>query len=95
MSKKNNAATTSRSSTRADAQILEFANDSLPLETLTQKAVFFLTTFKDLTLNVLGLPPGDRAKFVDKVDQVCQYVFLEILGPSILRRHSVLWTRKM
>ena len=95
MSKKNNAATTSRSSTRVDAQILEFASDNLPLETLTQRAISFLTTFKDLTRNVLGLSPGDRAKFVDKVDQVCQHVFLGILGPSLLRRHSVLWTRKM
>ena len=95
MSKKNNAATPSRSSTRVDAQILEFANSNLTLEPLTQRAIFFLTTFKALPRNVLGLTPGDQDKFVDKIDQVRQHLLLGIMGPSLLQRHFVLWTRKM
>ena len=96
MSKKNNTATTSRSSTSVDAQILEFANSNLPLETLTQLAIFFLTTFRNLAWNILRLSPEDQEKFVDKIDQVCQVaLLLEILSPSLLQRHSVQWTRKM
>ena len=95
MSKNNNAATTSRSSTRVDAQILEFANDNLAHEALTQRATFFLTSFKDLVRNVLELPPEDQAKFVDKIDQVCLHALLKLSGPSLLRRPFVLWTRKM
>ena len=95
MSKKNNAATTSRSSTRVDAQILEFLNSNLTLDALTQRATFFLTSFRDLTRNILGLAPGDQEGFVDKIDQVCRNVLLGTLGFSPLQRHSVLWTRKM
>ena len=95
MSKKNNVATASRSSTRVDSQILEFASNDLSPEQFTQRAIFFLTAFRDLTRNVLGLPPGDQAKFVDKIDQVCQHALLEILGSSLLQRHFVLWTRKI
>lgn len=94
MSKKNNAATTSRSSSRVDSQLLEFANTDLPLETLTQRAIPLLTTSKDLAGNVLGLTPGDQARFVDRVDLVCQDALHENLDFSLLRRHSVLWTRK-
>ena len=75
MSKKNNATTTSRSSTRVDAQILEFASSNLPLDALAQRAIFFLTAFKDLARNILGLTPGDQEKFVDKIDQVCQHPY--------------------
>ena len=89
MSKKNTS-TTSRSSTRVDAQILEFASNNLSSEALTQRAIFFLTTFKDLARIILGLSPEDQERFVDKVDQVCQVaLLLEILSPSLLRRHSV------
>lgn len=87
---KNNSATASRSSTSVDAQILEFANSNLPPEQLTRHAVYVLTTFKDSPQTVLGLTPGNQEKCVDKIDQVCQRLLLEILGFSLPQRHSAL-----
>ena len=90
MAKKNDAA----NSTNGEAQVLEFANSNLSLEMLTRRATVLLTT-KNLVRIVRELTPGDQAKFLDKVDQVCQVVLIEILRSCILRRHTTLWTGKM
>ena len=78
MAKKNDAA----NSTNGEAQVLEFANSNLSLEMLTRRATVLLTT-KNLVRIARELTPGDQAKFLDKLDQVCQVVLIEILRPCI------------
>ena len=73
MAKKNDAA----NSTNGEAQVVEFANSNLSLEMLTRRATVLLTT-KNLVRIVRELTPGDQAKFLDKLDQVCQVVLIEI-----------------
>lgn len=85
-----------RNPTRGEAAIQEFANSSLTPEQLKQRAAPLLNN-KELLRDVQGLTREDRAKFVDKVDQVGQgdSFFLEIFPPLFLQRHIRLSTRKM
>ena len=70
MGRTGNGATEPRDSTRGEAAILEFSDSDLSSERLRQRAPLLLND-KGLLRNVRGLTPGDQARFVDKVDQVC------------------------
>ena len=86
-----------RGSTRGEVAIQEFANSNLPSEQLRKRAVPLLTS-KELLRIVWGLPPEDRTKFVDKVDQVRRNRLLFPLGTisSLFpQRHIRPSTRKM
>ena len=58
-----------RGLTRGEVALQEFVNSDLPSEQLRQRAAPLLSS-KELLQNVLGLPPEEQTKFVDKVDQV-------------------------
>ena len=56
-------------STRGEALLREFANNDLSPDALRQRASILLSS-KDLVRNAMGLTPEERARLIDKFDQV-------------------------